>query len=150
MPLTLADVRNILSAEEPNYPQAAQLGTDLLPHLAHLACGPDLMFATKAVYLASLIPHPQALEILEGAVRHEEPLLRVAAATGISHRTLEEQAVLLPRLLRDVDLGVRKTALQKTQTLQTAPVREAVKAMSRIESNASLRERASQLLQTSK
>ena len=55
MAVTMEQVRAYLDAEEVNYSEAARLGSGALPHLQRLAQSPDVMLASKATYLASLI-----------------------------------------------------------------------------------------------
>ena len=79
MPVTMEQVINQLDREEPEYAQAAQLGSEALPHLVTLIRGKNLGLAAKATSLAGLINARQSADVLEIAARHPEPVVRVAA-----------------------------------------------------------------------
>ena len=84
MATTEAQVRAYLEPEEPNYPAAAAaLGAEALPVLDTLVRGGDPLLASKAAYLASMIPDEQAARVLEQAARSAHPTVRVAAAAGM-------------------------------------------------------------------
>ena len=46
MPVSMEQVRAHLDRDEPDYPAAAQLGPEALPHLRQLAQGDDPMLAS--------------------------------------------------------------------------------------------------------
>jgi len=125
MPVTLEQVRAALDPEEVNYGAAAKLGPEALPHLAVLARGPDMMLASKAIYLASLIQGPGAEQIVEEAAVHPEPAMRVAAATGLKNFKSEDAAGrIAERLIADRDLGVRKLTVQSVAALPMPGLRQ--------------------------
>jgi len=110
MAVTMKTVTSLLSAEEPLYSEAARLGPDALPHLETLARGSDPLMASKAVYLASLIDHDHAADIVRLAARSDHPVIRVAAAAAAQNLTSEVTRAVLDTLTDDKDHGVRKTA----------------------------------------
>ena len=83
MPITMEDVRAWLDADEIDYANAKELGPEAIPFLMELVQGGDLGLASKATYLASLIKTEQSAAVLEVAAARNEPVLRVAAASGI-------------------------------------------------------------------
>lgn len=111
MALNLEQVRRTIDVDEPEYTQLARrLGREALPHLLTLVEQGDPSVAPKAAYLASLIPGPGSLAVLEAASRSEVPSVRVAAAAAVRN-TGEAGAEFARQLLADADPGVRKTAL---------------------------------------
>ena len=112
MAISLQEVTAALMPEEPDYEQAAQLGPDALPHLATLVQTGDSMIASKAVYLASLIPDPRTQAILLEATRSGRPEVRVAAAAGARNLDAPAASDVLVAALSDGDSGVRKVALK--------------------------------------
>src|SRR5688500_13669650 len=87
MAMNEARVRAHLEPEEPNYKAAAaDLGPEALPILEALVVGSDPLLASKAAYLASLIPGDEAARVLETASRSDHPTVRVAAAAGLQKR----------------------------------------------------------------
>jgi hypothetical protein len=112
MSTTDTQVRAYLEADEPNYPAAvAALGAQALPALEALAQGTDPLLASKAVYLASLIPDPRAARVLEQAARSDHVTVRIAAAAGLPQQPDVSDDVAAD-LLTDSDQGVRKVAAQ--------------------------------------
>jgi len=110
MPVSMQMVRDALDPEEPRYAEAAQLGTEAIPHLQVLIRGDDPMLASKAVYLASLIPDEQTPSLLQEAAQHSDPVVRVAAAAALSNVPDTAATDALLQLLVDEDPGVRKVA----------------------------------------
>jgi HEAT repeat protein len=128
MPVTMNDVRAWLDAEEVDYSgAAAKLGPEALPYLQELAGSPDVMLASKATYLASLIGGEQAMPILQAAAGREEGAVRVAAASGLKHLNEQQAAAIADRLLGDHDLGVRKMAVKSVASFATPSMRERLK-----------------------
>ena len=88
-----AQVRKYLDPEEPNYAKAAAaLGAEPCP-FSSAREGADPLLASKAAYLASLIPDPRAARVLEVAARSPEATVRVAAAAA-AHRHPELATML--------------------------------------------------------
>jgi hypothetical protein len=110
MPTTEAQVRAYLEPEEPNYQAAAAaLGAEALPVLESLIQSADPLLASKAAYLASMIPGEQAARAMEQAARSDHPTVRVAAAAGLRKRSDLSDDVT-NALMADPDQGVRKVA----------------------------------------
>jgi hypothetical protein len=110
MPTTEAQVRAYLEPEEPNYQAAAAaLGAEALPALETLVHGDDALLASKAAYLAALIPGERAARVLEEAARSDQPTVRVAAAAGLQKRP-DVSDDMTAALIADQDQGVRKVA----------------------------------------
>lgn len=112
MALTISDVRAHLDPEEVDYPAAAALGPEALALLDDMVRSDDPMLASKAAYLASLIPAEERLGVLGAAATSPHAAVRVAVASGL--RNLDEPDVdaLADALQADVDLGVRKQTLR--------------------------------------
>jgi predicted component of type VI protein secretion system len=111
MSVTMKQVRAHLDRDEPDYPAAARLGTDAIPHLTQLVNGHDSMLASKAAYLASLLQDDRSAAVLELAASSPHAEVRVAAAAGI--KNLHQPATSLMNIsLSDGDSGVRSVALR--------------------------------------
>lgn len=149
MAVTMQDVRRWLDAEEPDYPGArAKLGSGALPHLAALAAGGDLALASKAVYLASLIPGAKSVELLLAAHARGEPVLSVAAASGIRNLTPARAAQVFERLHADPDSGVRKVALNSAVGLSAPKVLARYATLANSDPEPFIRELAGKVLAT--
>lgn len=110
MPVTMKQVRAALDPEEPDYDQAAKLGSEALPHLEALVNSGDTMLASKAAYAAGLIKDPKSAEVVERAAQSDDPAIRVAAAAAASNLPVKGAAAVLTSLVADPDPGVRKVA----------------------------------------
>lgn len=146
MPITMKEVRARLDADEVDYRGAAALGPEALPHLSELAQGPDTMLASKAAYLASLIPGEPSARILSAAGSRPEPVVRVAAAAGLKNVPEEQAGPLLDRLLGDPDAGVRKTALKSAAGFVSAAMRARVQRVAERDPAPFLREMANRAM----
>jgi len=112
MATTMKQVRAWLEAEEVDYPGASKLGAAAIPFLKDLVKGGDLNLASKATYLVSLIKSTQSAAVLETAAASSEPLLRVAAASGMRNLPEKQALKVVDRLRKDADAGIRKVMLQ--------------------------------------
>jgi hypothetical protein len=125
----MTDVRARLDAEEVDYENAKKLGTAAIPFLMELVQGQDLGLASKATYLASLINTEQSTTVLEMAVARNEPVLRVAAASGIRNLPEVQAERLLDLLSKDPDAGIRKVVLKSAQQFRSLEVQEKLQTM---------------------
>lgn len=138
MPVTEQQVRAHLEPEEPNYAAAAQLGPDALPVLEQLVRSADPLLASKAAYLASMIPDRRAAKVLEAAAQRDEPTVRVAAAAGLQRAPALAEEVAMD-LIADQDPGVRKVALKSMRGKMTPALRARVENRAASESDPTLR-----------
>lgn len=123
MAITMKDVRFWLDAEEPDYAGAKRkLGAAAVPYLLELVQGGDLGLASKATYLASMIKSEQSAAVLEAAAATNEPVLRVAAASGIRNLPKVQAERVLDLLRNDPDAGVRKVVLKSAVRLRSPQV----------------------------
>lgn len=122
MTITMSEVRSHLDRDEVDYDEAAALGPQALPLLQELVAGDDPMLASKAAYLASLIPGEQQAQVLEMAARSADPLVRVAAASGLGNLDERNAESLADGLLGDDDLGVRKLAIRSVARFGSDPM----------------------------
>ena len=142
-------VRVWLDPEEPDYPGAARaLGPAALPAITELVKGMDLALASKATYLASLIPHPEAVVALRAAQARVEPQMRVAAASGIRNLDAASGEAMFESLHRDPDPGVRKVALRSAAALNAPAVLQRLRTLAESDPEPTLRDLATTLLRT--
>lgn len=106
----LEDVLGVLQAEEPNYSDAALLGADALPYLAHLVRGEDALIASKAAYLAGVIGGSEAIDVLLQAAQHRSPEVRIAAIDGAEALPGRKTQTVIGVLRQDSDASVRQAA----------------------------------------
>lgn len=128
MAVTMDDVVRKLLPDEGNLHRAARvLGPDALPHLETLVEGEDLMLATKAAYVAGLIPGGEA--IVQRAARSGERAVRMAAATVAQRMPAAQSAAVVTTLLGDDDAEMRQMAVAAVTAESPAEVHEALAAM---------------------
>jgi len=146
MPITMEQVRQLLLPEEPNYPAAARRGPELLPHLGVLTGGPDALLASKAAYLAGLIDHDAAAEVVGRAARNPSPVVRGAAAAAAGNVMRPAAAGVLMVLLSDRDLGVRKVAIKSAAARPNPALLAKLTEISERDPALALRQLAAQVL----
>jgi HEAT repeat protein len=131
MAITMKDVRLWLDPDEPNYAGATSLGPAALALLLELVRGGDLGLASKATYLASLIASDKSVEVIEAAAKRNEPLLRVAAASGLQHLRPAHAERVLDILKSDPDPGVRKVMVKSASQVSSPRVAAILKQIAR-------------------
>ena len=142
---SLDEVRQQLNVYEPDYAVLArELGPDAAAHLRTLVTDEDEGIASKAAYLASLLPDQS--EIVALAARSPSPVVRVAAAAGTANLSGADVAEPLAGLLDDADMGVRKTALRSATRLQPTELRETVQQMQQADPEDAIRQLAREAL----
>lgn len=132
MAVTMKQVRNALDPDEPDYPRAAELGAEALPHLDALIEGDDSQLAAKAASLAGMISAAGSSAVLEKAARHTDARVRVSAAAACRNLSGPEASHLLSRLIGDSDIGVQKVALQSVPPTAVAELRDALERLPRL------------------
>jgi HEAT repeat protein len=145
VPVTMQEVRAALEPEEPDYTQAAQMGSEAIPHLEELVGETDALLASKATYLASLIEDQRSSRVLKRAAESERPEVRVAAASGAGNLSEQEASDVLVPLLEDRDVGVRKTALKAVPDRASSELRDAVDSLTDTDSSLGIRELSGQV-----
>lgn len=124
MAVTIEEVRDLLNAEEPDYPRLAALfGQEALPHLDAMIAGADVGLAAKAASLAGVIGGEGSMAVLDHAAQHEHRVVRVAAAAATRHVDSSVGAPVLLRLLDDDDAGVRRVAMKHGSNSAASDVR---------------------------
>jgi hypothetical protein len=113
MPITLEELRAVLSSDEPDYAALAQmLDSSAVGHLETLARDPDVMLATKAVYAASLVPGSQSEAVVAEAADSPQPLLRIASASALANLPETSRNRVAERLIDDADVSVKKLVIK--------------------------------------
>lgn len=110
--MTLQQLRDQLSAIEPNEETYSGIGESELPLLGDLVKDPEAWMASRAVFAASRVADARAAAILARAASDPRPELRVAAAAAVGNLPPAAGDRLLLQGLNDSDLGVRKFAIQ--------------------------------------
>lgn len=146
MTVTMEEVRRHLDPDEVDYPAAARLGPEALPHLRALIEGDDPTLTAKAAYLASLVDDDEAVTLLETASGHADPTVRVAAASGLRNLGESRSGALSDRLLGDADPGVRKMTLRALQRFGSPQARARIERLATEDPEAFVRDVASRSL----
>jgi hypothetical protein len=146
MAVTMQQVRRVLDPEEPDYVEAAELGPEALPHLEKLVRQNDAMLSSKAAYLAALIPHGRAANVVKLAAESGDAVVRIAAAAAARLLPGSDASAVLEPLLGDSDAGVRKVALNAVETGAGASIVQIVERMARGDSSSGVQNAAAQAL----
>ncbi len=120
MPVSEARIRELLDADEPDYPSSAgEVGGDGFDALTALVQDADALIAARAASLvATLALQTDAatiLPLLNLAADHADAGVRAAAALGAS-RLGAPAVALVTRCLEDADAGVRLMAMRGLST----------------------------------
>ncbi len=123
MPVTtLEELRNQLSAIEPDDSTYAGIGVSELSLLEQLTKDEEAWMAARAVFALSRVPDPGALTILSQTATDPRPAVRVAVAASVSNLKADDSNDLLQILLTDSDAGVRQFAVQSVSEGHDAAV----------------------------
>jgi HEAT repeat protein len=129
MPMTLEQLRNQLSAIEPDDGIYAGIGPSEIPLLEQLLQDTEPWMASRAVFALSTVPDMRAVTILSRAVADPRPEVRVSVAASVSNLRPNDANNILLNLLADTDLGVRKFAVQAVSGTHDAAVHAKVRDM---------------------
>jgi len=111
MPVTHEELRLLLSNEEPDYMAlAARLDASDMPAVAELADSDDVMLASKAVYVASLLPGGG--DVVQRAAASANPVLRAASASALRNLAPDRREPVAEMLLGRGDVAVEKVTLR--------------------------------------
>ena len=131
MALSKEELRLLLSNEEPNYPEiAAKIDADSIPALDALSTDADIMTATKAVYLASLLPNTKAHAVVTKASKSSNALLKIASASALVNLPDATKHKIAEKLITDADVSVQKLVINSVQTTASSKLKEQIKALS--------------------
>lgn len=144
MSISMNDVRAHLNREEPDYRKAAEeLGLGAIPFLLEIVRQGDVMLASKAAYLASVIGGNESAAVLEAAAKNLDPVVRVAAASGLKNLPVELAGKVLDSLLDDRDLGVRRITLNAISAIGSSELASKVERIAKSDPEDLIREAAS-------
>lgn len=138
----LSEVERLLMNDEPDYETAVGYGARVLPGLRRWVRAPNAELASKAASLAGMLDQASAMEVLEVAVRHPEALVRIAAAGALKGVGGRGAGVLLERLMRDRDAGVRRVAVRSAAGRGHPALRRRLVALSEGDPSPSVRKLA--------
>jgi HEAT repeat protein len=122
MPMTLEQLRNQLSAIEPDESIHSGIGPSEIPLLEQLLQDGEAWMASRAVFALGRVPDTRAVHILSRAVADPRPEVRVAVAACSSYLKPSDANNILLKLLDDTDLGVRKFAVKAVSETHDAAV----------------------------
>lgn len=122
MPIALKELRNQLSAIEPDVGTFDGIGPSEIPLLEQLLQDKEAWMASRAVFALSRIPDPKALTIFSRAASDPRPEIRIAVAASVNNLKPIEANKILLKLLDDTDLSVRKFAIKSVSKSHSASV----------------------------
>ena len=127
---TYEQVRQILSAIEPEEEMYHQIGPEDLPHLQRMLQDPEPWRAARAIHAASRMGSVGAQAMVSGAVA--DPRREVRAAVAMAAQWLPPEAgnALLDKLLDDQDLSIKKLAIKSVSRTASPTLLNKLKALS--------------------
>jgi HEAT repeat protein len=123
MAMTMSELRQRLSAIEPDEGIYEGIGNDELGLLQELLEDDEAWLAARAVYAMSRVGTPEAHDRLSRAARNPRPEVRVAVAANAGRLPAEKSDSILEPLLDDSDVGVRKFAIKSVSDRSGGRVR---------------------------
>ena len=122
MPMTLEQIKNQLSAIEPDDGTYSGIGPSEIPFLEELLQDKEVWMASRAVFALSRVSDAKAVTLLSRTVADPRPEVRVAVAASVSNLKPKDANNILLKLLTDTELGVRKFAVQAVSGAHDAAV----------------------------
>jgi HEAT repeat protein len=142
-----SDLRAQLSAIEPTEETYANIGAQDVTVLRHLLdTEEEPWLAARAVFALSRIGDDRAVSAIRRAAEDNRPEVRVAVAAIAPTLEPDISNALLPPLLGDEDLGVRKFAISAVSDRNNRALRERIATMATDEEHEALRAAASDKL----
>jgi HEAT repeat protein len=120
--MTLEQLRNQLSAIEPDDSIYGGISSSEIPLLEQLLQDQEPWMASRAIFALSKVPDIRAVTVLSQAVSDPRQEVRVAVAASVSNLRPSETNDILVQLLDDTNLGVRKFAVQAVSETHDAAV----------------------------
>jgi HEAT repeat protein len=133
--MTLTELRDKLSAIEPDESTFSDISSEEIPLLEQLLDDDEAWMAARSVFALSRLNNNDAFSVLTRASTSNRDEVRVAVAAAAVKLPTEVASRLLNVLLDDSDLGVKKFAIQSI-TRENAPILQ-TKLRSLVESDLS-------------
>lgn len=121
MAMTFTELRNKLSAIEPDENSFSGISSEDIPLLEQLLDDDEAWMAARSVFALSRLNDNNAFSVLARASISNREEIRVAVAAAAVKLPAEVASRLLNVLLDDSDLGVKKFAIQSV-TRENAPI----------------------------
>jgi hypothetical protein len=147
---TYEEVRNILSAIEPEEEMYLHLSPEDLPHLQRMLHEVEPWRAARAIHAASRLGTISAHAMVSGAAKDPRREVRGAVAMAAQWLDPSEANVTLRLLLDDKDLSIQKLAIKSVNRKSSPEVLAKLKALSSATSNQLLKAIASKQLESVK
>jgi HEAT repeat protein len=146
MPITEEQLRNQLSAIEPDDSTYAGIGPPEVPLLAEILKDNEAWMASRAVFALSRIADVDALEKIKRSAADPRQEVRVAVAASVGNLAPEDANQILLSVLNDEDLGVRKFAVQAVTGKHSALVQDKLRDLAAQDPIAAIRGAATEKL----
>lgn len=123
MTITIEQLKSRFSAIEPDESMYEGISVTEIPLLEQLLDHPEPWMAARAVLCLARIKDREAVSILQRIAGDGRPEVRVAVAVAARILNPSDADVLLPHLLEDTDVGVRKFAIQAVSNESNMDIR---------------------------
>lgn len=122
MTMTLEQLRNQLSAIEPDASIYEGIGASEILLLEQLLQDQEAWMASRVVFALSKVSDIRAVTVLSQAVADPRQEVRISVAASISNLRASDANNILVQLLEDPDIGVRKFAIRSVSETHNASV----------------------------
>ncbi|MEU8263686.1 hypothetical protein AB0C02_24060 [Micromonospora sp. NPDC048999] len=141
MPISLEELRRLLSSDEPDYRAiAAAAGPEAAEHLRVLARDDNVMLASKAVYAASLVDPTAGEQVVREAAASDQPLLRIASASALVNLREDARNRVAERLIDAGDVGVEKLVIRSLGPSLTPRLQQSLARLADSSDSATIRD----------
>ena len=123
MPMSISELRRRLSAIEPDESMYRGIGPEEVPMLVDLLDDEEAWMAARAAHSLSRIDDDRARDAVRAAAGSARPEVREAVAASAARLPPEVSDAVLPDLLSDADVAVRKLAVRSTSERNSDAVR---------------------------
>jgi HEAT repeats len=143
---TYEQVRQILSAIEPDEEMYHQISAEDLQHLQRMLHDPEPWRAARAIHAASRMGSVGAQAMVSGAVADTRREVRAAVAMAAQWLAPEASNALLEKLLDDEDLSIKKLAIKSVSRTASPALLRTLKTLSESSGNEHIKSLASERL----
>jgi hypothetical protein len=148
MPMSIAELREQLSAIEPDEATYEGIDASEVDLLRELLDGEEPWLAARAAHALSRIDSDDARDALLRATNHLRPEVRVTVAASAQALPPAVSDEILSRLLNDSDIGVRKFAIKSTSDQNNDVIKQRLREIAAFEAGTALGQIAEQKVRT--
>lgn len=147
MAKTIEELSVLLGYIEPDPNLKLGITSEDIPNLEKLSQGEDIVLAMRAVEALCKLNDERAFVPIQKALDRDIPVLKIAVAVGSKYLPKKNFEKIVPSLLEDIDLGVRKITLKSLPKDISTSIKNQVKKMALSDHSATIQKIATKILE---